>query len=614
MPSNSHILDYLSYYAAFKQAPRFAVLIDGRWGIGKTHLVETFLGRVRTPEFKAVYVSLNGLKSSAEIDREVFRGSYAVLGNKFFEAATGVAKTGLKWWQGISLDIDLMRLINRYTADLYVFDDLERCDMPIAQTLGYINAFVEQGGRKVVIVANEAEIQDSESYRRIREKVIGQTLVFQPAIDDALAAFLAEIRFEPARRFLDTKVDVIAAIHQQAGLDNLRVLQQALWDFARFFEALEDRHRADDAAMTAMLRLLMALSMDVRSGRLSAKDLQGRHSAVVLALMTRGRSGESSPFLLSYERYPGADIDSMALSDPSITALLIDGIVDQDAIRGDLDASRFFVNVADEPPWRTLWYGVERTDAEVAAALASVEAAFAQRAFTVPGEILHVFGLRLKFARIGALPLSLHAVVGECERYVDDLYAQKRLVPAAARDGIAELYETGYGGLGIAGSETAEFKALAKHLTAKQAQAAADAYPAQAAALLDTLKEDPLRFIEEVAPGMGRDTAFTRVPVLAQIDPGTFATALLALRPDAQRRVLKSLAGRYNHGMLRGDLAPELAWAQAVRAALAAEIPAMPPHGQYRMTLFLDQSFGQVPELTPPAPPPAAAAPPPAVP
>ncbi len=614
MPSNSHILDYLTYYAAFAQAPRFAVLIDGRWGIGKTHLVETFLRQIRTTDFKAVYVSLNGLKSSAEIDRELFRASYAVLGNKYFEAATGIAKTGLKWWQGISLDVDLMRLINRFTADLYVFDDLERCDMPIAQTLGYINAFVEQGGRKVVIVANEAEIRDSEDYRRIREKVIGQTLVFQPAIDDALAAFLAGIQFEPARRFLSAKVDVIAAIHQQAGLDNLRVLQQALWDFARFFEALEDRHRADDAAMTAMLRLLIALSMDVRSGRLSSKDLQGRQSAVVLSYMGRHRGEESSPLLLSYERYPGADIDSMALSDTVITALLIDGIIDQDAIRADLDASRFFVNVADEPPWRTLWYGVERTDEEVAGALASVEAAFGQRTFTVPGEILHVFGLRLKFARIGALPLSVHTVIGECDRYVDDLYAQKRLVPAATRYGIAELYETGYDGLEIAGSETAEFKALAKHLAAKQAQAAADEYPAQAEALLDTLKEDPLRFIEEVAPGMGRDSVFARVPVLAQIEPSAFATAILALRPDVQRKVLKALAGRYNHGMLQGDLAPELTWAQAVRAALAAKIPAMPPHGQYRMAMFLDQSFGQVPELTPPTPSPAAAAAPPAVP
>ncbi|MBN4096052.1 P-loop NTPase fold protein [Methylobacterium sp. OT2] len=614
MPSNSHILDYLTYYAAFAQAPRFAVLIDGRWGIGKTHLVETFLGRVRTTEFKAVYVSLNGLKSSAEIDRELFRASYAVLGNKFFEAAAGIAKSGLKWWQGISLDVDLMRLINRFSADLYVFDDLERCDMPIAQTLGYINAFVEQGGRKVVIVANEAEIRDSEDYRRIREKVIGQTLVFQPAIDDALAAFLAGIQFEPARRFLSAKVDVIAAIHRQAGLDNLRVLQQALWDFARFFEALEDRHRADDVAMTAMLRLLMALSMDVRSNRLSSKDLKGRQSAIVLAYMGRHQGEESSPLLLSYERYPGADIDSMAISDTVITALLIDGIVDQDAIRADLDASRFFVNVADEPPWRTLWYGVERTDEEVAGALASVEAAFGQRDFTVPGEILHVFGLRLKFARIGALPLSVHTVVCECEHYVDDLYTQKRLVPAATRYGIAELYETAYDGLGIAGSETGEFKALAKHLAAKQAQAAADEYPVQAEALLDTLKEDPLRFIEEVAPGMGRDSGFARVPVLAQIDPGAFATAILALRPDVQRKVLKALAGRYNHGMLQGDLAPELTWAQAVRAALAAEIPAMPPYGQYRMTLFLDQSFGQVPEMTPPTTPPAAAAAPPALP
>ena len=76
MLSNSeHICEYLAYYVAFEQAPRFAVLIDGRWGIGKTYLIEAFLASVRTTEFQAVYVSLSGLGASAEIDRELFRAT-----------------------------------------------------------------------------------------------------------------------------------------------------------------------------------------------------------------------------------------------------------------------------------------------------------------------------------------------------------------------------------------------------------------------------------------------------------------------------------------------------------------------------------------------------------
>ena len=41
---------------------------------------------------------------------------------------------------------------------ILVFDDLERCDCPLNEVLGYINTFVEQEGIKVILIANEKEI------------------------------------------------------------------------------------------------------------------------------------------------------------------------------------------------------------------------------------------------------------------------------------------------------------------------------------------------------------------------------------------------------------------------------------------------------------------------
>ena len=45
-----------------------------------------------------------------------------------------------------------------YKDYVIVFDDLERCEMPISETLGYINDYVEHKNVKCVIVANEQEI------------------------------------------------------------------------------------------------------------------------------------------------------------------------------------------------------------------------------------------------------------------------------------------------------------------------------------------------------------------------------------------------------------------------------------------------------------------------
>ena len=41
------------------------------------------------------------------------------------------------------------------TYFIFVFDDLERCSMPINEALGYINHFVEQNNAKVLIDGKE---------------------------------------------------------------------------------------------------------------------------------------------------------------------------------------------------------------------------------------------------------------------------------------------------------------------------------------------------------------------------------------------------------------------------------------------------------------------------
>lgn len=62
---NAHLENYLNYYQTL-EAPRFAVLITGEWGTGKTYLVRKLLPS-EGDEAKAIYVSLFGLKTAEDV-------------------------------------------------------------------------------------------------------------------------------------------------------------------------------------------------------------------------------------------------------------------------------------------------------------------------------------------------------------------------------------------------------------------------------------------------------------------------------------------------------------------------------------------------------------------
>jgi hypothetical protein len=114
-------------------------MISGPWGIGKTFLVRDFWQHAgKEAKEKHVYVSLYGLSTFDEIDSALFTAMHPILGSKAAKSAARVGKTVLKNFR-YEADIDIRDVINKFQAELYVFDDLERCAVPIDRTLGYIN-------------------------------------------------------------------------------------------------------------------------------------------------------------------------------------------------------------------------------------------------------------------------------------------------------------------------------------------------------------------------------------------------------------------------------------------------------------------------------------------
>lgn len=168
------ILDVLNKYIENSKM-QYAILIDGDWGSGKTYFIKTKFVKNNK---NIIYIPLNGIKNREDIDKKIY---YKILENNMPEKITKLKGfSALKKTSGaifiisneiiknvFKIDIsgvkninasEIISLFKNISDYVIVFDDLERCEMPISETLGYINDYVENRNVKCVIVANEQEI------------------------------------------------------------------------------------------------------------------------------------------------------------------------------------------------------------------------------------------------------------------------------------------------------------------------------------------------------------------------------------------------------------------------------------------------------------------------
>ncbi len=182
------ILDILNKYIENPKM-QYAILIDGEWGSGKTYFIKN---KFVKDNKKIIYIPLNGMKNREEIDKKIY---YKILENNIPSNITKskgiklVKKTGGAIFsitnelikKTFSIDIsgikningsEIISLFKNISEYVIVFDDLERCEMPISEILGYINDYVEHRNVKCVIVANEREINKINYYDNYELKIL----------------------------------------------------------------------------------------------------------------------------------------------------------------------------------------------------------------------------------------------------------------------------------------------------------------------------------------------------------------------------------------------------------------------------------------------------------
>lgn len=156
------ITDYVN-----EEIYNYAVMLDGGWGCGKTYFIkERLCGKLEENEKKKakkdkgytekrlVYLSLYGVKALEDISKQILIESYiSKTRNKREILKKGTEITGamlpilfdnIKPLTGLELKLNaksISNVLGKFLSvkdSILIFDDLERCDCPVNEILGYI--------------------------------------------------------------------------------------------------------------------------------------------------------------------------------------------------------------------------------------------------------------------------------------------------------------------------------------------------------------------------------------------------------------------------------------------------------------------------------------------
>ncbi len=590
MQGNQHISDFLQYYYELEKPPEYAILLTGLWGSGKTWFIQDFIRQADNKPNEILYVSLYGVKSIKDIETEFFRLLHPVLSSKHMrlmgKLTKGIIKTAINVdfngdgksdasLTGGIPDVNFYEKVDLAVGRLLVFDDLERCSIPIHDLMGYINQLVEHGKLKAILIANEEEIcsQSSDdnspksSYLRTKEKLIGRTFEVIPELAPALEYFINDLPFDLIRNLINENESIVTQIYERSKFKNLRLLRQSLWEFNRLAENLKPEILENKPLLVEILSIFIVYSFEVRSGKITPSEICN----------VQGLSSTSSEEKYNEIRskYSFVNFYGQLLPNHIWETIFSTGSIPSEELNQSLLNSKYF-NAMDQLNWVRLWHGINLSDEEFNTVLHSVEEEWALYKYNRLEVVLHVFGIFLRFSNFRIYKKTREAILGEAKEYVDKLIDINLLAPVTI-DEITyhdryEYNREDYAGLGYSSRDTEEFKELLEYVKVKKANLLYAGFPDRAKELLTLMKTDSRFFMRKLILNNHKDNEYYQTPILSYIDPKLFVENLVLLNHDDRYNIACIFQTRYEFNQINPKLIDEISWLKNVRDLLSNEM------------------------------------------
>jgi len=429
---NKHIDDFLESYCKL-QSPQYAVMLKGKWGSGKTH----YINKLDIVNKKYIYVSLYGVKTNSEILSKILKNDIfqkidekiknekVIQSISLFKEIVSDKLISNKIISNEVLQMQILESYNDLAKCIFIFDDLERCEAPINKILGFINIFVEHKNSKVIILANEEELdKNNQDYQKIKEKLIGKTFDIVSEVDLAYKHFIDKL--DKSDNEIFTKYDVIIKdIYKKSKCNNLRILRQIILDFYRFYNLVLKKYQKVDF-IKDFIQIYFILSFEYKNNELDILKMKedypwdGTYS-------NENKETKIETISQKLNSKYTFDIDSSKI----LTLELWHDILDKSQINTkDIEeailSSKYYVD-ENSPNWKRLWHFKKLEDDKLEPLAKDVYKELSKSKLNNIFEVLHVCSTLLYLNSKNLIKYEDDKILDISKKHLDYLYENKKI-------------------------------------------------------------------------------------------------------------------------------------------------------------------------------------------
>lgn len=562
-PLNEHLRTYLEYYTDLRN-PKYAVLVDGEWGVGKTHLINKIF-----KEKPHIYVSLFGLTSIQDIHSAVFVKMYPnrsrtrkflnLMGNSSLKA------NDLTFAIGPLIGSIANALIEEKVdnSKTIIFDDLERCKIDNEDIFGAINKYVEHHECKVIVIAHDKKLKDDLINKK--EKIFGQFLKVSPDIQDAFNHFIT--RSKAPLAFKNVK-DIIYKSFIASECKSLRVLEHVINDCTRLLTCIPDNINNNQKLLSEFFILFTAININFRLGKLTEKDIESRSS--VHYYLNKDKN-EKDIFDIIKNNYKSnkvlLNIESDLISNEVLINTIINGLYLKEQIENCISNSRHYMKPESCGPWFTILSLDSCNTEEVDKAVEELYDRFENMLIIENGEIQHSINALFLLSDAQHIDKSFDEIYSFFLDYVNKLQHNNKFPSADLFTEYHPINDSAYGyGFWIKDSYRKYSSKLNKILMKHKEISLRKKYPIILSDLKTNLNEDTAKFCEQISRNGSREmNIYGYIPILSSFKPHEFVELWLSIDMSKWQIVRQALVNRYSGGSLQGDLEVEGKWLKVVK-------------------------------------------------
>lgn len=467
--NNEHVEKYLDYYSEPERILPFAILLKGRWGCGKTYFIKNYINQ-RKKSIEFVHVSLYGIESFGEIKERIAIELIPLIPEKYTHHIQKIYKLvkkipKLKEYVPSHTDellVDIF-LTNKKNC-IFIFDDLERCCIPIDKTLGFINNFVEFRNQKVILISDEYKILNSDKsdkYREIKEKLIGKELTINPSIDESINYFISCLTDKELLQHSDQIKTLLSEIFAQSKYDNLRLIQQALSQYEYFFKSFSSKAKADKELFHKMFYEFIVIFVEYKKGRIKSEDFDGEYPYFFRGIHRRD---DESHFL---DKYNYGIANWLTCFKVEILGKILRGDMLSENEKKDLIENLEDLAAINLESWQKVWHYSELEDADFFENLDDVIDKWDKKEYTDFSKMLHVYGMFLDFSKKGFLKMDTKKLLNECKKYIEFLIESGKFPIDLKQQKNSHCWSKSAYGLQYSGMDNEEWKELIDFINKK---------------------------------------------------------------------------------------------------------------------------------------------------